>query len=177
MEEIIKTSWSNWLVVLACLVLLNVQLFSQTPRYAPGVVIVKVKPSVLRTHINSMTSENLQSDSLRLILNRFGLCNITKVFRDSKPADTLAFDLNQNIVKLHDLSGWLRFEFDQSVNLESIVRALSLLREIEIAGRDPIVEQTNTFPNELPPSDPVAQMQQWGLYNADARAPGASPGY
>jgi subtilisin family serine protease len=157
-------------LVLALLAACNVRLFAQTSRYAPGVVLVKANPGVLRAHVNTMNLENLEVDSLRTLLSSLGVRTIEKVFMDSRPSDTLAVDLNGNPVKLIDLSGWLKLEFDEGANLTALKKVLSSAPGIEKAHLDPFIERTDTFPNEI--DNAVKQRLQWGLYNPDARAGG-----
>jgi hypothetical protein len=169
-EDIMRTQSLAKLLGAALFLACTVQVFSQTARYAPGVVLVKTKPGVLRAQVNTMTVDNIAVNNLRTLLTSLGVRTIEKVFMDSRPWDTLGYDLNGNLVKLIDLSGWLRLEFDKGSDLPALKKILSSASGIEKAHLDLFIERTDTFPDEIDNAD--KQRLQWGLYNPDARAQG-----
>jgi hypothetical protein len=148
----------------------NISLFAQRVNHEPGVVLVKTKPGVLRTQVHKMGVDNITIDSLRNVLTRLGVRSIEKVFPNFQPSDTMAYDLNGEPVRLIDVSGWLKLEFDRIATLPAIIAVLSTTPGIEKAHLDYLVERTGTFPNEI--NTVEKQRLQWGLYNPDARATG-----
>ncbi|HXG37559.1 MAG TPA: S8 family serine peptidase [Bacteroidota bacterium] len=148
----------------------NIPLFAQRANHEPGVVLVNTKPGVLRTQVHRMGVDNITIDSLRNVLTRLGVRSIEKIFPNFQPSDTAAYDLNGKPVRLIDVSGWLKLEFDRSAVLPAIIAVLSTTPGIEKAHLDYLVERTDTFPSEINTTE--KQRLQWGLYNPDARAQG-----